>query len=420
MVGSLTEWHFAFGDERSTAAALAYLERRETMDATPPDRYRRELAAAWPAALAAIAAARLPHEYGPERERLERRLHDQAALRRISGLIADFERYLLLAQLYLGAAETYDSPAFLGKAETYYAPVQAAHEIIYRNEQVAMADFVAEPRRVLSLHAHRINEIHDLDMRLVIMRARSSRDPADIDAAASVLQRNYSPVLDAAAQQARSHSGEACEMGGEPESAELEALRRACREENSFGRRLTNFWRNQARLDMLMASDPLHYAHVRNRRLSGSGFQRRAEPDRTAAPDRWSDAWETAVWLLRSPELKRDASPLPHGNAAELVLLLVARADACARLAHALQQSDAEEAAERVREALDTLIEAERFSPPHEAPARFRRVATLYLHLWERSGAALNQDWNSSRRSRFASYLQQTLPLLDAIAAGAD
>jgi hypothetical protein len=414
---SLLNWHLAFGNEQSATAALAYIEDGYSEGRPPPGEFRQHLTRTWQAALRAIEAARLPPAYGPERTAATRRLWTNRSVRGASDLIAAHDDFIDLTQQYLGAAEYYESPALLAKAQNYWPAVQAGLEILFRGARVANADFEAEPSDLLQAHTYRINQIHDIDMRLAILRARLSRTPTDIDSAAVVMRRNFDSVLATAEQNAQEHSGEICEFHGDAQSGDLKALEQACDEENSLAVRTVNFWRNRAHLDLLMAGDPEHYeVREQQRREDGSTYARRATSGGVATRG-WVSSFETAEQLLTG-----GTSRGIHDRWEELPLLLLARSELHARLAHALAASTSpRDADEQTEMALDYLAEAAQVTPAHRRPALYRRIASTYLRLWDTPAGS---DGRSGRRSadriRLAVLFRTTIASLEAITLGRD
>jgi hypothetical protein len=294
--------------------------------------------------------------------------------------------------------------------------VQAGLEVLFRGARVANADFDTGTNGILQPHTHRINQIHDLDMRIAILRARLSRDPADIDAAATVLQRNFDAVLATAADNAEEHSGEFCEFHGEPDQDRLSTLERACDEENSLAARTVNFWRNRAHLDLVMAADPAHYEpQPRQRWEDGSAFARTAAGSNDIESRGWITSFNTAERLLRNGGFRGIPASWD-----ELPLLLLARADLHARWARALGDSrQSYPAIEQTGRALDYLASAAEITPAHRYPALYRRIAETYLRLWDAPSGDSNDSWrDSTDRRRLAVLLRRTLAALDAITIG--
>jgi hypothetical protein len=416
--GSLLNWHLAFGNERTATAALAYVEDRLTAGRPSPRGFRDELSRIWRDALRTIESTRLPAAYGPDRSAATRRLQRNRSVARAAELIEAHDDFIELTQQYLRAAEYYESAALLAKAETYWPAVQAGLDILFRGAPIANADFDAGTDNQLEPSTHRINQIHDLDMRLAILRARLSRNPADIDAATVVMRRNFDPVLATAEQNAEQHSGEICEFDGEARDEEMRALERACDAENSLAVRIVNFWRNRAHLDLLMAADPAHYVPRREqRREDGSSFARRTTASVDGQSLGWIDSFETAEQLLAD-----GPSRGMHDRWEELPLLLLARADLHARLAQAHRGSSQRYAAgDQTEMALDHLAEAEQVTPAHRHPALYRRIAISYLRLWDAPARGEDESWRESTdRIWLAALLRHALASLESIALGAD
>ncbi|HEX9965731.1 MAG TPA: hypothetical protein VGB04_12195 [Allosphingosinicella sp.] len=407
IVGSLIDWHLAFGDERTASLALAYLEPAYRKGTPAPEAFGAHLAAAWRDAGRAIAA--LPPAGDPKR--LDQgRLRKIGSVRRASEAAAAYERYVELSGLYMRAAEHYGSAALLEKAELYFLPANAGLATLFAGGWESDSKLGG----ILHAPSHRLNEVLDLEMRIPILRARLSRAPEDVGLAASVAARRYQPVLETAVDNARERSGEICEIEGEAESETLKKLEAACEGESNFSRRTRDFWRNRAQLDLLMAADPIHFETSRaNLPATGSEFGRRPAADADAGPADPPRSFETAAWLLHSDRLKdwEGRTLWFHRVDFELFSLLLARSELHARRA----VSDVQE----YGPALDYAAEAIRLAAPHEAPALFKTSAQLWLDLWSRASGSTEEARRRGDRARFATYLRANLGSLDSIATGA-
>jgi len=409
---SLVDWHLAFGDERTAALGLAYLEAGYRKGAPAPEGFGPHLAAAWEAARRTIAADALPPRGDPRRAALERRVRESRSVQSAADAVRTYSNYVELAHGYARAAEVYGSASLLEKAEQYFVPVRAGLATLFAggtDHESDLDGFVETP-------TYRLGEALDLEMRLPVLRARLSRSAADLDAAAAAMARRYHPVLATAADNARERSGDPCEIGGEAEGDEMRALQMACDEEFNVPRRATDFWRNRAHLDLLMAADPTHFeAAVQNRRATGSEFARRSVPAPGAEPVTWPASFETAAWLLRYQRVgdRDEEVPRLDENRIELFALLLARAEMHAR------RAGGEKEEEEIGRALDYAAQAVRVTPPHDAPALFRRGAETWLGLWARAEASTRtRPRQSDDRDRFAAYLRANLAALDSIATG--
>lgn len=407
---SLVEWHQAFGDERTTALALAYLEADYRKGVPPPEAFGPHLAAAWGDARRTIAAAALPPPDDPKRDEREAPARKARSVRRALEAVGAWSRYVELAGAYARAAELYGSPGLLEKAELYFAPTEAGLATLFAGG----AEPHANLDHIVYAPSHLLDEVLDLEMRIAILRARFDRAPADLDKAAAAVTRQYQPVFETAADNAREHSGNFCEIHGEAEGQPLQALRQACDKEPNLPRRTMNFWRNRATLDLLMAADPQQFETTpRNLHTTGSEFVRRTSPAPDAEPARRIRAFDTAIWLLRNRRLGDGDGRSPRFDGAEVDLfsLLLARAEMHARR----RPDDAEETGL----ALDYAAQAARLAPPHVAPALFRRAAQAWLELWTRARETKSAGyWPNAERGRFAAYLRTNLDSLDSIALG--
>jgi hypothetical protein len=422
---SLIDWHLGFGDEASTAAALAFLDEayargRPALAALP-----RAFAPAWRSARRAVAAAGPAlAEPGPARDRLRRLLDRSPEIARLRALTQARDGLVFLATQHLRAAEFYGSAALLARATTYVETARAMAPPPDAAMPAAAGSFVdVDPDPY---------PMRDFDMRLALLKARLSRAPVDIDAASRLIDANFSPAMtDAADNYAQME--DFCDSSGDEA---LEAVRAACNEDGSFPRRAIRFWRYQAQLDMLMAADPVHYRlRAREQRPAGSvaSYERSAVSAGAGDPESWAGYgnYDSAINLLEAArEQNRQGSGGYDDADGDLAALRLARADLLARLAETAQpgggrRPDAE-VADLLRAALAELARAVPLVPPAENPARFRQVASLYLALAgpyeaararaQEAGAVRILDPGVARN---AAFFRRVMPALEDIAAGA-
>lgn len=410
---SLIDWNLAFGDEHTTTLALAYLESEYRKGVPGPEDFGAGLSAALQDARRTIEAAKLPRTGDPKRNARERRVRNSPSVQRAVKAAGAYSQYVELAGAYIRAAEIYGSASLLEKAELYFAPAQAGAATLVQAEtqlDPSLGDFV-------QLSPRRSRDVPDLEMRIPILRARLSRSAQHLDSAAATMTRRYEPVFETAADNARDHSGEFCELNGDTKSEEIRALELACDDEHSLRIRTVDFWRNRAHLDLLMAGDPAHFEPVPyHRPVAGSDFVRRSAPAGDAKPAGSFFAFGTAAWLLRNRGVKeRSELPPPlDGYGVDLFSLLLARSEMHARWSSGPGGDPGE-----IGLALDYAAQAARLVPPHDAPALFKRAGEAWLALWAR--AAMSDEAAHLRRgdrSRFAVYLRTSLASLDAIAPG--
>lgn len=410
---SLIDWHLAFGDERTTTSALAYLEGQYRKGVPAPEDLGAQFAAALRDARRTIEAARLPPIGDPKRSARERRVRDAPSVRRAVKAAGAYSQYVELAGAYVRAAEIYGSARLLVKAELYFAPAQAGDALVSEWETQA----ASAVGNFVQVSSRRSKEVADLEMRIPILRARLSRSAHDFESAAGAMTRRYEPVFETAADNARDHSGEFCEIDGESKVEEISALELACDDEHGLRLRTMDFWRNRAHLDLLMAGDPVRFEPVPyHRPVAGSGFVRRSAPAADAKPGGSFFAFETAAWLLRNRDVKeRGEGPAPlDGAGIDLFSLLLARSEM-----HARRSSGPGGDSDEIGPALDYAAQAAQLVPPHDAPALFRQASESWLALWARAGTSSDASHRQrADRSRFAAYLRSTLESLDSIALG--
>jgi hypothetical protein len=338
-------------------------------------------------------------------------------------LIEAHRDLVFLAGQYVRAAEFYRSASLLARARAYFMAAQANRALLHGGAPDSASGPGGSVFNFLGLDESPPGELDDIEWRLAILTARISGDASDVDAAARIADRNFTPVLRLAAERS-DRQGDFCDNG---EGDGLDPIRAVCREENNFLRRFTRFWRNQAMVDALMAADPRHFAPRPigpHSNLSGSSYVRgKAEAASGEQPS--LESFEFAITILERGRLESRINGWPYGGTDDdLVALYLARAELYVRLAGAARaRGDAGDAADQLLGALSDLGRALRHAPPFDTPGRFRQIATLYLQLApdleklrrEESGGRQGDD---PGRARQAAYLAKVLASLDRIALG--
>ncbi|HEY0085606.1 MAG TPA: hypothetical protein VGB65_06820 [Allosphingosinicella sp.] len=359
---TLIDWHIAFGDEQSTAAALMYLQTELLRDLPQPSLYA--------AALQEARQAAKPNTGRSQKGARNRRRFEQLST-------ADYE-YRRIAQTALAAAEEFGSLAFLDRAEAAIRALQGRVVVL------GAADTTEAEASNLAGDAARVTELR---MRAAVLRADLTRSEADIKLAETLVQSAEQPLFRTAAEVAYSAGESFCDIA-EGYGSKAEAVEQACRDDDLLEERVIGYWRNRAMLDLVMG-----------------------------APENGSD--ELALRLLDQRD-RRCCGLRISGDLFRLQLMLSDRhRRAFANPALAGKTDRYEE----WQQALDHLERALRMAPPSEAPARFRRVAERWLAMWDQSGVALESTGGGGLPAslhRYATYLRRILPQLDAIAAGAE
>ena len=363
---TLIDWHLAFGDEASTAAALGFLDTN--MAGKSP--FAANLAAR-------ITAAR--RDRNPDRVRA---LADQA------------HTYLFLARQYLRAAEFYGSPALLAQAAHYAAP--------------AIAAVAASKARIDGANDGDAGSIEDNDdqadaveIQLAVVRAQITRTAEDLDTATAMLVAKQEPFFATAAKEAYQHGDDFCDIG---ERSDLESYAKACREDE-FDRRAIVWLHYRALLDIVaidVSRDPAKAEGLTSLE-SVDAIVRIAHRDEQAhgriGAGRYSPADDAEVALR------------------------IARADALTRFAGATP-GQAYDAGRLLNNALVELMQAEALVPPTASPGRFRQIALRFLVAYDRAVAVEDRERPDRATlgnpviDREAVYFRTMLPLLKPIAEG--
>jgi len=223
-------------------------------------------------------------------------------------------------------------------------------------------------------------------MRYALARARISKSPVDLSAAAAVIQENGDPIMREAAEPLIDRGEEFCES---PSSSEM--LRASCNKENDLAARLRSFWRSLAQLELANGT-----------KAPRPGMQ-------FPAFDVAWQAIDAAAGQTVPERIRYDSASDDH------VILLLAKAEAQIGRSQAANTPSEEVASSRA-ESLNDLFRAERLTPPSFNPNRFRQIADLYLTIFklgpqDRQAAMIEE-------ARQAAYLQQILAGLAQIKVG--
>lgn len=382
VVESLLDWHLAFGDERSSTAALDFL----ATNMMPDRRYISDLGKE---VLAARAAAL--GEAG--------RRKTGKATARLSTLIGQARTDAALAGMYLRAADFYGSRALLAKAERYALPVIEVNHL--RGAETTGGPGLNGDNFLRQMEVYE-GEADGLEMHLAVLRAVLARDSGRLAAAEAVLKGREKPFYRRAAEEAYTHGDEFCDIGDRKDLADYA---KACEADN-FESMAKDWLRMRARLDILELSQSDDAKAARN-----------------------LDWMDIASAVLRIIAIERAQNQDGHRimgryrDAEPEITLRLARADAMIRLAEKAPRhsNDGWGRSGLYRMAMDELIAAEPVASPSDTPGRFRQIASLFLDAYgkavalddERPGAS---DLNYPVIDRKAAYFRMMLPQLPEIA----
>ena len=382
VVESLLDWHLAFGDERSSTAALEFLAANMV-----PDRdYIRDLGKEVLAARAAALDEAGKGENGK-------------ATARLLTLIEQARTDAALARMYLRAADFYSSRTLLAKAERYALPVI---EVNHLRAVETTGGAGSNSDNFLGRLAIDEDEADKIEMHLAVLRAVLARDSEQLAAADAVLKATEKPFYRKAAEEAYTDGDDFCDIGDREDLADYA---KACQADN-FERRAKDWLRMRARLDILKLS----LSDDAKAALNPDGMDIASEVLRIIAIERAQD-----LDGHRIMGRYRDAEP-------EITLRL-ARADAMIRLAEKapLVNNDGWGRSGLYRMAMDELIAAEPVASPSDTPGRFRQIASLFLHAYHKAVALQKERpgttyFNDPVMDRKAAYFRTMLPQLTAIA----
>lgn len=388
--GSLVTWHLAMGDEATTTVALTFLARTRLSRMPTPAVFLRTFPPIWQRALPRFRAADAlldgPGGFAAWQKAIAAD-PDVSAVRPLADAHAEF---LFLAGEYLRAAEFFTSRSLLAKAKLYLAPASLGREIVYGDAEAAMADD-PRPRSGTGFEQRRINLVRDLEARAAILTARISGTPGDRTAALATLEVGDVTLLKRAANNAFEHGDGMCDIG---DADYLVAVKGACYNENDFEGRVTRYWRNRARADLL-ADSPTHPASI--------------------------ESFDLAMKLLRHNMLETDQSSItrifdPVADA--IAELLILRFDNQRSTITGRGLPSSVTARDDLFEALSLLIAAERYATPVTHPGRVRQIGERYLALWTALRPTADERRDRVTLTRFAALITRMLPALPQIATG--
>jgi hypothetical protein len=381
----LVDWHLRFGSERSTAAALAYLEN-DSQRPVPPERYAHELRRAWRAALPVLRqAARIRQREGLSPSAQYRFMEGRPSFRRLDSLIEDRTEYQFMTEYYLRAAEQFGSLALLERAEVYMRALLASADFLRPLEGRAPADHL-----YFNLDPHRSDTFR---LRTAVLRAQLTRSADDIAAARRVVNEVERPPYALLLGAAYSGGDDFCDISEGRSHAET--IDAACRADDEIAERVMSWALARSLIDLIADS-----------------------------AERLGD--DVLIALLERERRTDDGRCCRRPSAEdELVRLRLQRAE------HELRRfavtTDFSNARQHWRDALGELRRAADLVPPPDAPARFRPIGEAWLRVWARGealspppGEDIPLPTASPDLRRYAAYLRSLLPNLDAIAAGAD
>lgn len=378
----IVDWHMRFGNERSIAAALGYLERDFMRGLPPPERHRGELERAWRAAgLDLERAQAIRQSQNIDNSMRSRFMERSRPIQRLNALVEARDNYRFLAEQHLRAAEEFGSAALLAQVEPYLHVLAASESFLEPLEDIPPAASLLH----FNLHTFQTD---DLRMRVAVLRAQLSRSAADIAAAETILGQMETSPLRRLAEAAYSGGTGFCDIDSDADGAE--ALKQFCADDDDNApQRTINFAINRAALDLLGAKP-------RHERMD-----------------------ETALPLLERVRVLETHRCCYRSEEEDLLRLRLALADFHRRRFLAgLERDDADFG--EWWDAQAQLREAERLAPPHSAPRRFERIARQWLALSEIAPPGEGDRRASTPQFvRYAAYLRLLLAELDTVRNGA-
>lgn len=379
----LISWHLKFGSERSTTAALAYLEQELTSDATPPTGYLVALERAWRTALPDLrGAAATRQSEGANYSARHRVMERSATVARFQRLVYARGIYVDVAREYLRAGEEFASQPLLARADTLLAAAEAGAAFLQPLQDQTPAS------GLLHFNIDGVPE-NDFRLRIAVARAAATRSAPDTERAQALVTAAERPFYRQLAERAHSGGDGLCDISeGWSGAEELEST---CRSADNIQEQLISYWMNRAMLDLL-------------------------------GGDARADSISLALRLLKEEERGDSGRCCWYSAREDLFRLHVARAEAAARAATTAGDPRGNARSDALVEALEEYGRAAILAPPDEAPRRFRQVAEGWIALWGIADAFVSQNRDADaawpQRSRYAAYLRAVLEKLNEIAMG--
>lgn len=364
---SLINWHLAYGNEASAAAALAYLERQATGGS--PLRPR--------------LAIEVPHD------------------------MELAHTYRFVAMEYARAADFYVSPALLAKARKYAEPSLAIAQML-RAERADLKPCDARDKACLARRKGPFPPVfndypdrlwRDLDLQLALAGVRASGSADDYVAARAAFARNDDPHFEDAREHAFQYGEGFCDTD---DRDYLKAWKEACDADN-FEVRALSYWRYRASFSLAAQAAG----------VEGLG----------KAQDKWDG--DTALRLIERNELRNAGAPWAFfgGNAPVIADIRLGMAEVqfakAQRAAAAGNPAGGSQAEYETYEALDLMWLAAATVQGTNHPGWLRRIGGRYLAASDFLGKV--RDPNGSlwlNHARHLAWFKTILPQLDAMARG--
>lgn len=433
---SLIFWHFRYGSEHSASLAMDYFEASERHPGTRTPAFARVLARA----LAGFGTGSLPADPAPT-----------AKLRRLQALIQEWKDAVRWGGERLRAAEFFNAPALRAKADDDLTLALAGYLVLAKASADSSVKHQGDLIERLGIEKDSFAALPEMQTRMAILKARLSGDPADITAASGLVDKEYRKTFSAALDRAEDNGYMLCKPdpdapANDPRFAEINAL--CADDEDRFKRQATRFWVKRAEVDLLMASDPAHFALVKDRDDHAGSLYAPIAKDSVATaeqPGRFTvfDRAKSAIRLVanQNPDLRwptlRDRSFPFAITIDEQIDLSLRVAEARLKLGDGFRSgriskdapipaevgrypADAAwSATEQWSEGMQELVPASLLILPTEYPSRFRQIARLYQSLFERTVRLSGDDrgFFFDQETRAAKYFSSTLAALDGNAA---
>lgn len=391
----LIRWHLRYGSEETVLQALDFIEQRDGATDALATRLDRSVNS---------GLVELAKEFREERREKDSRL-DAAQPNALRAFIAqspsvgklrEIDRDLALdlldrIDLYLSAAETFASQRFAARARTMFTRYEVIEKRLLptRDGSSAKLDpLISQALEYVQDSSSRFLTAMEIDLRLAVLDAQMSPDPATLDRARQVLKRHHQPAYANAPNVAFGGGDDFCDLRDENFLNEWERqVAEGCKDDDEFVNRAMAYGYADAMLAILTDA---------NQRGFG----------------KWD--WEEYV-VLREKELIQNSLPRDRvaGEHARVIMLKLAVADRHVAKVKTGANRDRNWSLETAWRLLAELVP---LANPAENPLRFRQIAERAIAV----DAEMREtdEVGDTRNTQLLAYYRLNLQNLDALAAG--
>ncbi|MDE2596672.1 MAG: hypothetical protein KGL44_07340 [Sphingomonadales bacterium] len=400
----LVTWHLRFGDEGSVTDALNFIDARDGEPHAVAARIEREWAMAMAGLTREIERTRADYDNQMDKEgsdpvtlnkafeqRMRALLAGSPSVRRMTGLKDDLQRILLVrANLYLSAAEVFQSRSLAEEAQVIYALHQAIEgKMLPKRDGGTTIDENDIQQALEQIQDHSVPELTsmEIDLRLAVLRAQLYRTPEALSKVRTALDRRYKPAFANAPKVAFGGGDDFCDLRSESFLNDWEReIAAACKDDYAFFPKAMAYGYAESMLGIL------------------------ADSGRASSFGHWD--WEDYVTLAQKDVV----------NGSELHGFILSPEDRVVALKLELADREFKNSMAKtagkwsLEQAWQYLLEISPMANPVQNPVRFRKIAQLALAV----GVELqkqDEGWKQKTAPMMA-YYRLNLGNLDKLVVG--